>query len=122
MHLQYRKEDGVYILEEVDEHRGNKVRHEISRNREIAVAYDHRDSVLHKHGNVESVTRWYHDAVKEIREAGYPEDALDLRLVTSDRWPVDALNRIIQISGIVTKVVEEVCAEAEADDLFPSID
>lgn len=66
---------------------------------EVAIAFDKRDFVLHKHGRKESVAKWAEEARAKYTEAGLDEIAQDIVVISSDKWKVEDLQRIINSSG-----------------------
>ena len=73
---------------------------------EIALAFDRDDWALLKHGPPGRVERWLLEARRAYRSVGYPEMAEGLGMVSSDRWDVEELNRCIDNSGYIQRVVE----------------
>lgn len=73
---------------------------------EVAIAFDREDWVLLKHGSPERVEQWLLDARRAYRSAGYPEMAESLGMVSSSQWDVEELNRCIDNSGYLRRVVE----------------
>ena len=73
---------------------------------EVALCFDHSCGTLHKHGSPESVNRWYADARKRLTTAGYPDMADEL-LVIQGPFPLEELNRMLQVSGYAKRYFDE---------------
>ena len=87
---EYTKKNGIY-------RHFNSLGNESFSSERIAVLYDYVDSVLLKHGPPESVQREY-DKLKGIFG---DSDLFNFKIVISDKWSVEELNKIISISGYI---------------------
>lgn len=67
----------------------------------VSVLYDSSESVLLKHGRPENVDKHF----KEYLKLFGSDPNFDLKVITSNKWKVSELNRIIDTSGYV-KFVE----------------
>ncbi|MGD1524676.1 hypothetical protein [Vibrio owensii] len=76
---------------------------------EIAVLFtvDQDTVVFHKHGNPQNVSEYMSQAVKKLRDAGFHEMA-DSYKMYSGKFPVEAINRLLDTSGYAAKFVREI--------------
>ena len=82
---------------------------------EVAIAFSKESFdggmwTLHKHGSKEAVQRWYDNVTKKYREAGL-DDIADEMVMIVGKFPVDELNRTIETSGYIKKMIEKLGLE-----------
>ena len=101
----YRMEGTEYAL--VDEH--DRI-HWAGENIAVAFTYcpEDRDisGTLHKHGSPEDVSAWAIKARRALTDAGSPDMAKEI-VVVSGRIPLDELNRMISTSSYVDRWYEK---------------
>jgi len=66
---------------------------------EVSLMYDYEDNVLLKHGSPESVQKQYKEYRAKLESVA--PDLFKLRVVTSNKWKVSELNRILDTSGYI---------------------
>jgi hypothetical protein len=67
---------------------------------EVAVLFDSRMGVLLKHGDKENVSAY----MKRCKKQGL--DIRDFQIVSSSRWKCDELNKILEISDYVQRLLD----------------
>lgn len=92
MEPQYSIEDGRYVF-----HLRGARRFDTA---EVAVLFDAKQSVLLKHGPPERVQGYYNTMHAELMQAGQPEVAAALTLVTG-RFDIEELNKVVNICDYV---------------------
>ena len=65
---------------------------------------------LHKHGDPDMVEKWFTEALRKFREAGFNDMADDLKMVRG-KFPVSELNRAIDTSGYIKVMLERLKLE-----------
>jgi len=98
----YSYEDGEYVLFYRDN--GDV----LARMPEVAICFSKDEELMwtiHKHGTPERVKKYHDEAVQRFRNAGYPDMANGMVMITG-KFPVDELNHAIQTSGYIRKMVE----------------
>ncbi len=81
----------------------------ISSTSEVSVLFtvdENGYAIMHKHGNPKWVEKYMVDAVAKYREAGFDQLASEHKMFTG-KFPVDALNRLIDTTGYATKFVRD---------------
>jgi len=63
--------------------------------------------VVHKHGSEEMIRKWHKDTVQKCNNAGYPDFGSEFRILMCENWDLEVLNKIINNSGYIGKVIEE---------------
>lgn len=64
---------------------------------EVSVLYDSKEGVLLKQGSPEKVDKYFKECLKLFGR----DTHFDLRVITSNKWKVSELNRILDTSGYV---------------------
>lgn len=91
--------------------------------KEIAILYSLTEggrSVLHKHGSPANVQRHFDRMRTAFVAAGFTDMASELRMITSDKLPVEELNKCLDICDYVGRMVRKIeTREADFDDFSP---
>ena len=105
----YKYEDLYYILYDIETNT------ELHRSEEIAVAFTTAPNgmmwTMHKHGPPELVNRWARIARSKYIEDGLNDIAKEL-VVIEGKFPVEEINKIIEISGYIKKFCKQFGYEA----------
>lgn len=98
--MEYTYDEGEFILS------NNGI--ELSRSKNISIVFTANQDMwtLLKHGKTELVEKWYDSIKKQYRELGVDDFANELILLTG-KFPVDELNKCIQITGYVKKMYKK---------------
>lgn len=91
--LQYHKEAEKYQLKNDGRPEGQPLS-------EVAIAFDAKTGVLHKHGHIQYVSNWVAKTTASLRASGWDNLADDL-VVIEGKFPVEELNKCLGISGYV---------------------
>lgn len=112
MDLQYVVEHGSYVLYDMSEPPSCLTgRREIHLQcDEPALAFDSESGTLHKHGDVAQVTAWTERARAKFRDAGFPEMA-DGLVVLSGKLPLEDLNKCLSHTGYCKVLLERMKRE-----------
>lgn len=100
--LNYRFNGSDYCLHDGDEPIGKLLN-------EVAIAFDLESGTRHKHGDPVLVNAWHQKVSNEYRQAGLAEIADDLVVITG-RFPVDEINKCLDISGYVLRMYRRMLA------------
>lgn len=73
----------------------------------VAICFSRDDPIwtLHKHGSPDTVVEWYESTVANYRAHGLDDIADSLALIEG-KFPVDQLNRALDTTGYVKKLVK----------------
>lgn len=74
---------------------------------EIAVMIDVENAVIHRHGDPAVVNAAHKKLVDSFNATGFGDLAKAIVVVTSCDWDVDELNKALQTSGYIMKVLEK---------------
>lgn len=104
----YSYEDGKYILFYRDNGDVLATMDEVA----ISFSKDEDPSMwtLHKHGTPKAVQEWHDNTVMRFRKAGHYDIVNDMVMI-SGKFPVDELNKCIEISGYIKRMVEKLGLE-----------
>lgn len=95
--LKFKNLHGTVVLYEIDDKGSEKV---LSGFADLGFCFD-KDGVLLKYGEADKVEAYY----KEVRELyntnGFTDMANDLVFVSSDKWPVEEIDKFINITGYI---------------------
>lgn len=94
--------DAHYVLHEGEE----AIREPMN---EVAIAFDKRDGILHKHGDPQRVQAWVVDAQRKFRSIGFDDMANDLCIIQG-RFPLDELNQCLAASSYIVKLNQKLLA------------
>lgn len=72
----------------------------------IAFTIDGKSLTFHKHGNPEFVHGWAKEFKEKFNKAGY-DYADDIRVIESNNWDVEDLNKIINITGYMKIIISK---------------
>lgn len=105
----YTKEDGLYQAR-----CGGVVLAEMSHVAlAFAVAAD-GTTFRHQHGTTDSVMHWFKWAKNEYGRLGLVSIADELRVLVSDRWDLDDLNKIVDNGSYIAEFLKKVEADADS--------
>ncbi len=109
--LMYVREGDEYVLLEVEAESTppSGAGQEILRCKSLAIGFDRVSGTLHKHGEHERVESWVSNARKKFRDAGFPEMA-DALVVLSGDLPLDEVNKCLAITGYCARMFEKLQA------------
>lgn len=97
--------------------------HEVPASKEISLLYSVGEdgrSVLHKHGSPAGVQRHFDRMRTAYVAAGFTDLASELRMITSDRLPVEELNKCLDICDYLGRMVRKLePRDADLDDFSP---
>lgn len=95
-HYWYKKdEDGLFVLVYGED----KLESVVYRTQLVAIGYSGLttgDYCLHKHGRPDLVQKWFSNLGNKFREAGDIKAFADFAVISSDKWEVDELNKILE--------------------------
>lgn len=120
----YCLENGLYVFYRDGE--------KLSSSKSISVVLDLEMGCLLKHGSTERIEPYYQESLRKLRESykdgvvlemqtkfNLPvrtgkEIAMDLKMITSENWDVEELNKILDITGYAGKYYLKIYGNGEA--------
>ena len=81
---------------------------------EIAIAFSVCDSgaVMHKHGKPEYVRKWVSRVTSALIAADETDLAMEYQVISSSAWPLEDLDKIVQIAGYIGRFLDKVKGKA----------
>ena len=73
---------------------------------EVAIVVNRTDFVIHKHGMLDKVQKWYDTTRQRYIANGLERDAAELLLISSSQWDPVELNKILEITGYIKCFLE----------------
>ncbi|QMI49740.1 hypothetical protein [Burkholderia sp. MBR-1] len=73
---------------------------------EIAIAFDLKNGIMHKHGRPEVVHAWTTAARRKLTEAGHSDLAKDITVIIG-KFPVAEINMCLSTTGYVLQLYEK---------------
>jgi len=83
---------------------------------EVSIMYDADDDILLKHGSPENVQKHFKTYVEKL--GAVAPGMFNIQVVTSDKWKVSELNRILDTSGYI-KLLKTEPERFKEDEAIP---
>lgn len=104
MALKFSKKHNNFILEEVSADGRSQI---VSAFVNLAFVFDSSCGVIHKFGEESVMQKYVAEAKDAYLRMGFNQQARDLTLISSERWPLDIINKFISTSGFLDKWFKE---------------
>lgn len=111
MQPKFKNVHGTIILYEVGDDGTERL---ISGFANLAFVFDKDGGVLHKYGENDKIEAYYKEVKQLYKVNGMKDMADNLVLVSSDKWPVDLIDKFLNCSGYIGKWYEEEMKKAAA--------